>query len=462
MGSAVRAPGPRRQGFTSPFRAFRADPPGFLVRCAREYGDIVHFKLGPRHYFLLSHPDYIKAVLVTNNGNFTKSRGLQRAKVLLGEGLVTSEGEFHQRQRRLAQPAFHRQRLAAYASTMSRQTVELVNRWQNGQTRDIAHDMTRLTLAIVNKTLYNTDIEAKADEIGAAFTACLEASQRSPAWLFNSLPSVLDSLVDQLPLPANERFRRARARLDATIYRLIAERRRSSDDQGDLLSMFLHGTDDQPAGERMTDKQLRDEVITIFLAGHETTASAMTWFWYLLSQHPEVEAKVHAEIDAVLDGSLPTLDHLAHLHYTDMVLHEAMRLYPPVWLIGRQALNSFSVGGYHIPAGSLLILSPYVVHRDPRYFPDPTCFDPIRWTPEARAERPKFSFFPFGGGPRQCIGEAFAWMETALVVATVAQQWKLRLMPDHPVALLPLVTLRPRYGMHMKLEARTSQSNAKQ
>jgi cytochrome P450 len=359
---------------------------------------------------------------------------------------LTSEGEFHLRQRRMAQPAFHRQRIAGYAATMVEYAARDCDRWRAGETRDVAREMMRLTLAIAGKTLFDANVEGEADEIGKALTTTFE--------LFNSLTLPFAQLLDRLPLPANKRFEKARGRLDATIYRIINERRASGEDRGDLLSMLIAARDEEGDGSGMTDEQLRDEAMTIFLAGHETTANALTWTWYLLSQHPEIEARLHAEVDEVLKGALPTAEDFPRLRYTEMVFAEAMRLYPPAWVIGRRALGDYQINGYKIPARSILLMSQYVTHHDARFFPDPFRFDPERWTPEARESRQKFSYFPFGGGPRVCIGESFAWMEGALVLATIAQRFRMRLAPGHPVEMQPLVTLRPKHGMLMILESR--------
>jgi cytochrome P450 len=426
--------------------AIRRDPIKFLTGLAEQYGDLVYFRIGPQPVFLLNNPDYIRDVLVTSNRNFMKGEGLQRAKRLLGEGLLTSEGEFHLRQRRLAQPAFHRQRIAGYATTMVEYAARTRGEWRPGETRDVAREMMRLTLAIAGKTLFDADVEREADEIGEALTTTFA--------LFNRLSLPFAQLLDRLPLPATRRFQKARGRLDATIYRIINERRASGEDRGDLLSMLIAARDEEGDGTGMTDEQLRDEAMTIFLAGHETTANALTWTWYLLSQHPEVEAKFHAEVDEALKGGLPSAEDFPRLRYTEMVMAESMRLYPPAWTIGRRALGDYQINGYTIPARSILLMSQYVTHHDARFFPDPFRFDPERWTPEARESRPKFSYFPFGGGPRLCIGESFAWMEGVLVLATIAQRFKMRLAPGHPVELQPLVTLRPKYGMKMALEAR--------
>ncbi len=440
------APGPRRIFPGQDILAFRADPTGFLSRLAHTYGDIASVSLGGQPMVLLNHPDYIRDVLITHNRNFLKGRGLQRAKRLLGEGLLTSEGEFHRRQRRLAQPAFHRQRIASYGTVMVDYAMRSRERWQMGKIYDIDQEMMRLTLAIVGKTLFDADVESDADDVGAALKVFFT--------MFDLIWMPFTELLERLPLPQLRRFEQARARLDAIIYRMIAERRQSNSDRGDLLSMLLLAQDTEGDGGSMTDQQLRDEALTIFLAGHETTANALTWTWYLLSQYPAVEARLHAELDTVLAGRLPTLDDLPQLSYTEMVFAEAMRLYPPAWILGRRAINPYSVGTYTFPANTIFIMSPWVMHHDARYYPDPFRFDPLRWTPEARAARPKFAYFPFGGGPRQCIGESFAWMEGILLIATLAQRWRMRLVPGHPVALYPLLTLRPRHGIRMLVEPR--------
>lgn len=416
-----------------------------MIAMARDYGDIAHYKIGPQHLFFFNHPDLIRDVLITNQKNFHKSRGLERAKRLLGNGLLTSEGEFHLRQRRLAQPAFHRQRIAAYGSTMVEFTQRARARWTDGSTLDMHAEMMRLTLDIVAKTLFDADVDAEAAEIGRAMTTAFES--------FNYAMVPFTEYLDHLPIPPVRRFNNARDRLDKTIYRMIAERRASGSDRGDLLSMLLLAHDTEGDGTGMSDLQLRDEALTIFLAGHETTANALTWTWCLLSQNPDVEKRFHAEID-LLNDIPPTMEDLARLSYTRMVLAESMRLYPPAWAIGRRALEPFQARDFTIPAGAVVLMSQYVMHRDPRYFPDPERFDPERWTPEAQASRPRFSYFPFGGGARVCIGEQFAWMEGILLLATIAQQWRMKLAPDQIVDVQPLITLRPRHGMTMKLERR--------
>jgi cytochrome P450 len=439
-------PGPKGKLIGGNFTAFRRNSLAYLQQATSEHGDVVYLRFGPQDVFFLNHPDYIKDVLVTHHQSFMKGRALQRAKRLLGEGLLTSEGDFHRRQRRLAQPAFHRGRIASYGTVMTDYAARTASRWRDGETLDISQEMMRLTLAIVGKTLFDTDVEAEADEIGAALTSVME--------LFDFLLLPFSELLEKFPLPHVRRFQKAKERLDATIYRIIEERRRSREDRGDLLSMLLSARDEEGDGGQMTDLQVRDEVMTLFLAGHETTANAMTWTWYLLSQHPEVEAKLHDELDTLLAGRQPTVEDVARLRYTEMVLAESMRLYPPAWAIGRLALKDHPLGGYTIPAKSLVLLSPYVTHRDERYFPDPARFDPERWTPEARESRPQFAYFPFGGGPRRCIGEGFAWMEGILLIAALARDWRMRLVPNHKVATMPVITLRPKHGMMMTMEKR--------
>lgn len=426
--------------------SIRRDPIAFLTRLSVEQGDLAVFSLGNQVVFLLNHPDYIRDVLVTNNRMFMKGRGLQRAKKLLGEGLLTSEGDFHLRQRRLAQPSFHRQRIAAYGATMTQFAEQMLRGWHSDETVEVDREMMRLTLAIAGKTLFGADVGSEADEIGAALTTAFK--------LFNTITLPFWDLLEKLPLPANRRFQQARSRLDSTIYRIIDEHRKAGTDNGDLLSMLLVAQDTEGDGGSMTDEQLRDEAMTIFLAGHETTANALTWTWYLLSQNPEIEARFHAEIDGVLGPRLPTADDVPRLRFTEMVFAEAMRLFPPAWIIGRRVLEDYQINGAKIPARALLLMSQYVTHHDSRWYPDPNRFDPDRWRPEKREERPRFSYFPFGGGPRLCIGESFAWMEGVLLLATIGQKWRLRLIPGHRVAMLPLVTLRPRFGMLMSISSR--------
>jgi cytochrome P450 len=426
--------------------ALQRNPLKFLEGVAR-YGDVARFRLGPVFVYLVNDPELIRSVLVTRADAYHKGRALERARRLLGQGLLTSEDAVHLRQRRLMQPAFHRDRIAGYGETMVRYAARSADRWHTGETIDVHKEMAGLTLAIVGKTLFDADVEAEADEIGKALTEALELFQRL-------LMVPYGEFLEKLPIPSTLRFRSARARLDATIARLIAERRRNPKDRTDLLTLLLLAQDTEGDGGRMTDTQLRDEAMTIFLAGHETTANAMAWTWHLLSQNPEAEARLHEELDRVLEGRAPGVADLPRLRYTEMVLSESMRLFPPAWILGRRAIVDHDLGGYRIPAGSILLLSQWITHRDARYFPDPLRFDPQRFTPEAQASRPKFSYFPFGGGPRVCIGEGFAWMEGVLVLATIARRWRFVPVDGIPVTPAAMITLRPKAGLPMRIEER--------
>ncbi len=442
----MRPPGPKPRRLLGLFREFRKNPADFLERAAREYGDLVFVPLGPQNIYFASHPDFVQDILVTRQALFKKSRMLERARVLLGEGLLTSEGETHLRQRRLIQPAFHRDRMNAYAAVMVECAARCSERLQAAAAGlDLSVEMSRLTLAIVTRTLFSANVDSEADDVGAALSEVFK--------MFELILLPYSDWIEKLPLPPIRRFHRARALLDSIIYRLIAERRAGgSGDTGDLLSMLLAAQDEDGGG--MTDQQIRDEALTLFVAGHETTAVAITWAWYLLSQNPDVEARFHAELDQVLGGRLPTLEDSPLLRYTGSVFKETLRLYPPAWGIGRRALVDMELGGYAIPAGSIVAVSPWVVHRDSRWFPEPLRFSPERWLSEDAA-RPKFTYFPFGGGARVCIGERFALAEGALLLATLGQRWRFRLEPGHRVETRPLITLRARYGMRMTADRRS-------
>ena len=446
MPVAATAPGPKLSLLGSLiYRPGGANPLDFFTTLARTYGDVSSYRMAGEQLFLVNEPRLIRDVLVTHSRNFTKSRGLDRSKRLLGQGLLTSEGAMHLRQRRLMQPAFHRDRVAGYGDLMVGYADRMRRAWADGATLDISREMNRLTLSIVGRTLFDVDVEQQAAAVGDALTAVMESF-----WMM-MLPFA--ELLERLPVPKLRRARMARARLDAIIYRMIADRRTSGRDHGDLLSMLLAAQDEDDGGG-MTDQQVRDEAMTIFLAGHETTANALTWTWYLLSTAPEVEATLHAEVGRVLQGRLPATADLPSLQYVERVVTESMRLYPPAWIIGRRAIDEYHLGEHVVPPRSILFMSPYVMHRDPRFYADPERFDPGRWTPELRAALPKFAYFPFGGGPRQCIGESFAWMELILLVATISQQCRLRLVPGHPVVAQPLITLRAKHGMRMTVEKR--------
>ncbi|MEO8199798.1 MAG: cytochrome P450 [Gemmatimonadota bacterium] len=437
-------PGPPRGFPGQQLIAMRRNPLAYLPRIAREYGDLVHLRFGKQDIYLVNDPEAIRDILVTNNRQFKKGKGLEGAKKLLGEGLLTSEGSFHLRQRRLAQPAFHRERVAGYVDVMVDCAERTSARWKVGDEVDMAHEMSRLTLTIVGKTLFGAEVEEEAEEIGEAIASAFV--------LFNHMWFPYADLIERLPFGPGRRFRNSRARLDQTIYRMIAGHRAGGTDRGDLLSMLIMARDEEDQGAMMSDEQIRDEAITIFLAGHETTALALTWTWYLLAQHPEVETRLRAELTGVLNGRRPTMSDWPSLPYTEMVLAESMRCYPPVWILGRRALTDYPIGKYTIARGSILLMSQYVTGHDERWYPEPDRFDPDRWTPEGRASRPKFSYFPFGGGTRVCIGETFAWIEAGLVLATLMQTWRPGLVADQTVVPRPSITLRPRDGIRMVLE----------
>jgi len=435
----------RGRGFLGVLRPFRKDPPGYLAQLAREHGDVVELRLGRQKVFFLNDPDLIRDVLVTYQAKFKKSRILERARVLLGDGLLTAEGDQHKRQRRLVQPAFHRERLAGYSASMVECAAACRDRIAAGAEFDLFQEMMRLTLAIVGRTLFSTNVDAEADEIGEALAQVFG--------LFDLILMPYSEYLEKLPLPWVRRFHKARARLDRTIYRLIAERRANPADTGDLLSMLMLARDEEGEGG-LTDVQVRDEALTLFIAGHETTAVALTWTWYLLSQNPAAQRKMHAEIDAVLGERLPSFDDVPRLPYTEHVFAESLRLYPPAWAIGRKALADFHAGPFLVPAGSIVLTSPYVTQRDARWFPEPLAFRPERWEADDES-RPKFAYFPFGGGTRVCIGERFARMEGVLALATLAQRWRFQLVAGHRVETHARITMRARYGMRMIAERRS-------
>ena len=436
-------PGPKARLISGVMREYQADPLGFTTRCAREFGDIVSARFLYVPCFFIFHPDYIEQILVAQQRNFIKSVSLQTPfmRRLVGNGLLSSEGEFWKRQRRLAQPAFHRERMHGYTQTMSAYTERMLAQWHAGETRDIHEEMMQLTLEIVAKTLFDADVTSTAKEVGELLSIIVEpfSYQASFKWI----------LDNRLPTPAHRRFHRTAQRLDEIIYSIINERRAQQTDRGDLLSMLLAAQDED--GGHMTDKQLRDEAITIFLAGHETTAIAMSWTFYLLAEAPAVEEKLLAELQAVLGGRAPQMSDLPNLKFTEQIIKEAMRLYPPAYAIGRQAREDFELGGYRLPAKSQVFMFPYVTQRDPRFFPEPENFLPTRWTEEFTKQLPRYAYYPFGGGPRLCIGNSFALMEAALILATIAQKFRLHLAPGQTITPLPSVTLRPANGIKMTL-----------
>ena len=421
----------------------KGDSIRYLSECARDYGDIVFFRFLGVPACFVNRPDCIESVLVTQANNFVKSKDYRAMRRVLGSGLLLSEGEFWRRQRKLIQPAFHQARIAAYSEIMTGHTRRMLASWSDGQTLDIHEAMMHLTLGIVAKTLFDADISREAEEVDAALVVLMNKFLRQ-AGLALLLPS-------WVPLPTSRLLQRAVGRLDKVIYGIIERRRSSGQMSGDLLSVFLQVQDEEGVG--MTDRQLHDEIMTLFLAGHETTANVLSWTWFLLGRNPEAEEKLAEELKRVLGGRIPTPADLPRLVYTDMLLRESMRLYPPVWVIGRRALAPFRLGEYELPANTNVLISQLILHRDARYFPEPEKFDPDRWSandPRA-ASLPRFAYFPFGGGPRVCIGAGFAMMEAVLLLATIAQQFRVRIAPGQKVAMQTTVTLRPRNGIPVTL-----------
>jgi cytochrome P450 len=438
-------PGFERNLLWFAWRRFRpANPIVLFQHLAHKYGDIAHYKIGWNHIVFLSHPDYIREILVVQNDNFTKERTVRRSRMLLGEGMITAEGAGHRIQRQVAQPAFHRQRIPEYAGTMVREASRMRDHWEAGEKRNIALDMMHLTLHVVAGTLFATDL---GDEVGELADAINRIMSR---YNFLIMLPAAEWLVHLRP-PGLAAFVGARKRIDAVVYRMIEAHRRRHASGGSLLDLMLAASPDRTSA---SEQSLRDQVITIFLAGYETVANALSWTWYLLSENSECERRLHQEIDRELQGRLPTVEDVPRLRYTEMVFAESMRLFPPAWAMGRQAIEDFRLGDFHLPARTTVLMSQFVTHRDPRFFPDPLHFDPERFTPEAKARRTKFAYFPFGAGFRQCIGESFAWMEGVLLLATLAQKWKLKLVPGQRVEPEPLITLRPRHGIEMQVEAR--------
>lgn len=447
MPSVTRPPGPRPWNPLSIMVALGKDFCGYLHGLRKEYGDLVYFKVGGRHMYSVCDAEMTRQVLVVQHRNFTKSRGLELVgKVLLGQGLLTSEGEVHRRQRKMMQPAFHGQAITGYGQIMVDYTREMCARWQDGEVYDMADEMMHVTMNIVGKCLFDADVRTEAADIGHALDDAMQ--------LFGHVANPLAPLMLKLPLPQTKRMMSARGRINKTIDRIIEVRKADPVKHDDLLQMLLDAVDEED-GSKMSMQQVRDEVVTLFLAGHETTANALTWTLYLLAEHPGVRERMHAEVDAVLGDRPAAVGDMRGLVYTRQVFAESMRLFPPAHTFGRKNIEPFELGGYTIPAGSTLVFSPYAIHRHERYWPEPDRFDPDRWAPGATpADRPKHAYIPFGGGPRTCIGEPFAWMEGVLILASIAQQWQADLEPGHVVDQEPLITLRPRYGMRMTVTAR--------
>jgi enediyne biosynthesis protein E7 len=437
-------PGPRGHPILGALPAFRSDIVKAIVDGWREYGDVVAFR-GRGPMILVAHPDHVQHVMQDRHQNYPHPKEFnQKFKCALGEGLITSEGEYWLRHRRMMQPAFHRNRITAFADLMVESTHAMLERWrpraERGEPLEVRSEMMRVTLSILARALFSTDWTEDAPAVEPAVTTML-------GFLDRRLLSMID-LPESVPTSINRAFVQARETLDTLIYDLIKERRRSGEDAGDLLSMLLQARDEE-TGEGMTDQQVRDEVITIIIAGHETVSSALTWTWYLLSRHAEAGRRLREELATVLAGRSPGPEDLPGLQYTTMVLEESMRLYPPLWLLSRSPVEGDEIGGYHIPAGCTVFVCPFVTHRHPAVWDNPEGFAPERFSPESSAGRPRYGYFPFAGGPRRCIGLAFGMMEMQIIVAMVAQRYRLDLVPGHPIALQSDITLRPRHGMMM-------------
>ena len=427
--------------------SYLRDPLRFLRATSEKYGDVVSVALGPMEVVLVSHPDLVEDILVTRNKLWQKDAYLQTLRPVLGEGLLSSEGDFWRRQRRLAQPAFHRDRIASYGTIMVDRTAQLASKWRDGEVRDIHKDMMRLTLEIVADTLFGANVGDHAEDVGAALEAVL-AVVADPMELFFPV-------LKRLPTPNRRRFDRGIKKLDAIMYGVIEKRRKSGEGEtNDLLSMLLHAQDED--GTRMSDKQLRDECMTLFLAGHETTALNLSWTWLLLSQNPAVTAKLARELDEVLGDRPVTFADLPNLRYTAHVIAESLRMYPPAWSMGREAREDVEVGGYHVPRGAQVWFCPWSIQRDRRWFDDPDQFRPERWEGDFAKTLHRYAYFPFGGGPRFCIGQAFAQMEAVLTLATLARRFRVEVLPTPRATPEPSVTLRPKHGLRVRLHRRQS------
>lgn len=439
-----RPPGPKPHFLIGNMPLASRDPLGVLTRWAREYGDIFYYRAAWIPVYFFNRPDLIDFVLVRNHSNLLKDRVMQNSRWFFGNGLLTSEREEWKRQRRLAQPAFHREKVASYAGMMTQYTEQMLSAWQDGATIDVHHEMMNLTLHIVVRALFGVEAED-----AAKISEALNTMMRHTAGIRLLLPP----LARKLPIPGMSDVRRVVQHLNNSVSQIISLRRaRPEQDSDDLLCTLLAARDEDDSA--MDPREIRDQVLTFLLAGHETTALAVSWAWYLLSQNPEAEDKLHRELDTVLRGSAPKFADLPALVYTDRVIKESMRLYPPAWSLAREVANEFEVEGYRIPVGANVVMSQWILHRDERFFPEPTRFDPDRWASEACQRLPRFAYFPFGVGPRQCIGAGFAMLEAALVLATIAAKFELRLVENHPVFPVPSFTLRPEYGIRMHLRRR--------
>ncbi|HXS77272.1 MAG TPA: cytochrome P450 [Terracidiphilus sp.] len=432
-------------------RFFDPQNPILLFEYLRRYGRAAHYRILWSDVVLLNDPADIGEVLIDKASSFGKDRTQKRMKILLGEGLITADGERHKRGRRIAAPAFHRHRIEGYADQIVRLASTMREQWMPGVEFDISAEMMRLALQVVARTLFDTEVTPQIHEIDDQVNIIMDLYH-----FLVTLPRA--ELLLNSPLPKMRRFRAAKKRLDEVVGGMIQSRRSEIDAgsgstaTGDLLSMLVAARDDEAGGDghQLSSEELRDHVLTLFLAGFETVSNALSWTWLLLGQNPEAESRLHAEIDTVLAGRPPTLEDMPRLEYTAMVLSESMRLYPPAWAMGREALQDVSIGPYRLRKGTMVFFSQFIVHRDPRWFPEPVRFIPERFTPAAKAGRPRFAYFPFGGGGRQCIGESFAWMEATLALATLAQRWRVHVVEGQKIELQPKITLRSKNGIPVR------------
>jgi cytochrome P450 len=437
-------PGPKGLFLIGNALAIMREPFDFPLRCLRDYGGIVRLRFGSLVFYLVSDPAAIEQVLRHDHRYFIKDKGTRMLSAFLGEGLLTSEGDVWRRQRRLAQPAFQLDQVQKYGGVMTAFAERMLQDWRPGQTRDVHADMNRLTMEIAAQTFLGVSVAGESDRVGTAMTAIME---HFAGW------AALVPWLQRLPTPGNRRYRRAVRVIDAVMYDAIARRRAGGASAGDdLLSRLLALRDEDGTG--MSDRQLRDELVTLFLAGHETTALALSFTFYLLAQHPEAETRLAAEVDEILQGRRPTAADVPRLRYADWVIKESMRLYPPAPAIGREAVCDCEIGGYHVPKGTQVSLVQWTSQRDARWFDDPEVFRPERWDNDLARRLPRGAYFPFGDGPRICIGNQFALLEAVLVLATVAQRYRLALAPGFKLELLPSVTLRPKHGVVMVVQAR--------
>ncbi|HLG60564.1 MAG TPA: cytochrome P450 [Ktedonosporobacter sp.] len=439
--TAKLPPGPKPQPFFGNILQFRQDQTAYLQDLQRTYGDLATIYVGRRPSILVSHPDYIRYILTEHPRDFSSVQTRSDLKEVLGEGLLTIEGETHRQQRRMVQPAFHRKRVESYAEDMVRFSQDLLEEWHEGEEVDISQAMQELTLRIVVKSLFSLELASQVRELGYLFTQMAEHRRKILAQLLN--------IYIDAPFTEYGKRMGARRGIDKFIYQLIDQRRAEGRDTGDILSMLLVAQDE---GDALTNEQVRDHVMTFIGAGHETTANTLTWTFLLLSENPGPREKLIREVQTILTGRAPTVNDLPNLPYTEWVINEAMRLYPPAWVIGRHALKDFDMGGYHFPAGTSFMLSQWVTHHLPEIWGDADVFRPERWDPVNGQKVPQWAYFPFGGGPRICIGMPFAQMEAKLLLATLIQRYSPRLAPGFQVELQPMVTLRAKHGLRMILD----------